>query len=106
MVRILERLDGFKQTMLAIIHWKLGNRVASDAALAALLGQQGDGWDWQIVAVHAVRGELDDAFAAMDAAYENRDTGLQLILGDPFVENLRGDPRYDAMVERMGIRVD
>ena len=42
----------------------------------------------------------------MEAAYENRDTGLQLILGDAFIENLRSDPRYDAMVEKMGIRVD
>jgi TolB-like protein/Flp pilus assembly protein TadD len=101
-----ERLDGFRQTMLAIIHWKLGNSAASDAALDALLDQQSGGWDWQVVAARAVRGEIDEAFAAMDAAYENRDTGLQLILGDPFVENLRGDPRYDAMVDKLGIRVD
>ena len=26
--------------------------------------------------------------------------------GDQFIENLRGDPHYEAMVEKMGIRVD
>jgi TolB-like protein/Tfp pilus assembly protein PilF len=101
-----ERLDGFKQTMLAIVHWHLGNTEESDRAMQALLDQQQDGWDWQVVQARAVRGEIDDAFAAMEAAYENRDTGLQLILGDRFIENLRGDPRYDAMVKTMGIRVD
>ncbi|MEJ2273625.1 MAG: tetratricopeptide repeat protein [Woeseiaceae bacterium] len=101
-----ERLDGFKQTMLAIVHWELGDREASDAAMQALLAQQSDGWDWQIVEARAVRGEIDQAFEAMEAAYRNRDTGLQLILGDRFVANLRGDPRYDEMVERLGLRVD
>jgi tetratricopeptide (TPR) repeat protein len=101
-----ERLDGFKQTSLAIIHWQLGNREKSDAALAALIAQQSDGWDWQVVQVHAVRGEIDKAFAAMDAAFENRDSGLQLLIGDMHVENLRGDPRYDAMVRKIGIPVD
>ena len=101
-----ERLDGFKQTALAIVHWHLGNRAESDRAMQALIAQQSGGWDWQVVQAHAVRGEIDEAFAAMQAAYENRDTGLQLILGDKFLNNLRDDPRYDAMVEKMGIRVD
>jgi TolB-like protein/Tfp pilus assembly protein PilF len=101
-----ERLDGFKQTMLAILHWKLGNRAASDDALEALLAQQSGGWDWQVVQVRAFRGELDEAFEALEQAYVNRDTGLQLILGDQLINNLRGDPRYEAMIDKMGIRVD
>jgi len=101
-----ERLDGFKQTMLAIVHWKLGNKEASDAAMKALLEQQSGGWDWQVVQARAIRGEIDEAFAAMDNAYETRDTGLQLILGDRSIESLRADPRYEAMVKKMGIRID
>ena len=101
-----EKLDGFRYTSLAIVHWHMGNREASDDALAELLNMQSGGWDYQVVEVRAVRGELDEAFAAMEAAYESRDSGLQLILGDRHLENLRGDPRYEAMVEKMGIRVD
>ena len=101
-----ERLDGFRQTSLAIIHWHMGNREKSDDALKALLAQQSGGWDWQIVQARAVRGEIGEAFAAMEAAYENRDSGLQLILGDKHIANLRGDPRYDAMVRKIGIPVD
>ena len=101
-----ERLDGFKQTALAIVHWRLGNKEDSDRAMQALLAQQSGGWDWQVVEVRAVRGELDEAFEAMEAAYENHDVGVQLILGDQLIANLRGDPRYEAIVEKMGIRVD
>ena len=101
-----ERLDGFRYTSLAIIYWHMGKREESDAAMAELRRAHTDGWDWQLVQAHAVRGEIDEAFAAMDAAYRNRDSGLQLILGDMHVRNLRNDPRYAAMVEKIGLRVD
>jgi tetratricopeptide (TPR) repeat protein len=101
-----ERLDGFRYTSLAIIHWHLGNRAESDDAMAKLLAQQSGGWDWQAVEAHAVRGEIDEAFAAMEAAYDNRDSGLQLILGDRHVANLRDDPRYEEMVRRIGLPID
>jgi tetratricopeptide (TPR) repeat protein len=101
-----ERLDGFRYTAEAVIYWRMGERVKSDEALANLLAAHTGGWDWQVVQARAVRGEIDEAFEAMEAAYVNRDSGLQLILGDSHIESLRDDPRYDAMVEKMGIRVD
>lgn len=101
-----ERLDGFKFAGLAAVYSHMGNRAASDEALAQLKAQQGGGWDWQLVQAHAARGELDEAFAAMDAAYENRDSGLQLILGDRHISNLRDDPRYEAMLEKLGIHLN
>ena len=100
-----ERLDGFRFAGVAIANYLLGDQEASDEALARLKSQQSGGWDWQVVEAHSMRGEIDEAFDAMEAAWENRDTGLHLILGDFYLENLRGDPRYDAMVERLGIRV-
>ena len=100
-----ERLGGFKYAGLAAAHYLLGNHEASDEALALLTAQKDGGWDWQVVQAHSVRGELDEAFEAMEAAWENRDTGLHLILGDRYLLNLRDDPRYEAMVERLGIRV-
>jgi len=100
-----ERLDGFRYAGLAMIHFAMGNQGASDEALAFLTSQKDGGWDWQVVQAHAVRGELDEAFAAMDDAYENRDTGLHLILGDRYIQNLRGDPRYAAMVDRLGLQI-
>jgi len=100
-----ERLDGFKFAGLAVAYFRLGDQEASDDALARLKAQPTGGWDWQVVQVHAARGELDEAFAAMELAYENRDSGLGLILGDPHIANLRDDPRYEAMVEKMGIRL-
>ncbi len=52
--------------------------------------------------VHAYRGELDEAFTWLDRAIHRHDTSLTLILGDPFLDNLRDDPRFDAVLERLG----
>ncbi len=52
--------------------------------------------------MHAYRGELDEAFTWLDRAIHRRDTALTLILGDPFLDNLRDDPRFDAVLERLG----
>lgn len=101
-----EKLDGFKFAALAIAHWHAGNKAESDAFLQKLLAQQDKGWDWQVVEAHAVRGEIDLAFEAMEAAQKNGDTGLQLLLGDGHLRNLRDDPRYVEWVERLGLRVD
>ena len=101
-----ERLDGFKFAGLAAAYFLMGDQNASDEALAKLKSKQELGWDWQVVQAHAARGEFDEAFAAMDAAYENRDSGLQLILGDRLIQPLRTDPRYEAMVGKLGLRIE
>ena len=100
-----ETLNGFKFTSQAIAHFVLGNKVESDKALENLLAEEGGGWDYQTAIVHAVRGETDKAIESLRSAYELRDTGLSLILGDPFLNNIRGDPRFEALVEKFGIRL-
>jgi TolB-like protein len=100
-----EKLDGFRYTSQAAAHFAAGNLAESDKALAALLSIERGGWDYQHVQVYAFRGELDKAFAALEKAYEMRDSGVQLILGDPYLENMRIDPRYEEFVQRIGIRL-
>ncbi len=53
---------------------------------------------------HAAVGDLDKAFVALDRAYQARSAGLIYLHLDPGYEPLRGDPRFKAMVERIGLR--
>ncbi len=53
---------------------------------------------------HAAVGDFDKAFAALDRAYQARSAGLIYLHLDPGYEPLRGDPRFTAMVERIGLR--
>ncbi|MBS0557641.1 MAG: hypothetical protein JSR27_09550 [Proteobacteria bacterium] len=56
----------------------------------------------QIAQVHAWRGEADAAFAWLDKALTLHDGGMMLITCDPLLASLRVDPRYAALVRRMG----
>jgi adenylate cyclase len=53
---------------------------------------------------HAAIGDLDRAFAALERAYQARSAGLIYLHLDPGYEPLRGDPRYQELVQRIGLR--
>lgn len=54
-------------------------------------------------AIHAALDELDRAFAWLERGYERRSAGLLLLSVDPRLDRLRGDPRFDSLLERMGL---
>ena len=87
-------------TGLAIADWKLGNRAAADAALKQLVAENGDTVIYQVAEIHAQRGELDAAFAALDQAIKVRDPGLLYLRQDPLLDPLRADPRFKPLLER------
>jgi tetratricopeptide (TPR) repeat protein len=51
---------------------------------------------------YAALGEADAAFEWMEKAYERRSTGVAWIRGDPSLDPLRSDPRYDDLLRRIG----
>jgi len=101
-----ETLDGFKETGRALVYTASGERDKADAALHALQKIKDEGWYYQLAMVQAYRGEVDEAIATLDEAIEKRDSGAAMILGDPYLDNIRDDPRFEPLVERMGIRLD
>ena len=61
---------------------------------------------YQIGEVYAWRGEIDRAFEWLDKAAAYRDGGLLLLKATPLLRNLRGDPRYAALLRKMNLPVD
>ncbi len=59
------------------------------------------GWAYQIAEVYAYRGEIDKAFAWMDRAYQQHDRGLLVVKSDWLIKNLRQDPRYTELLNKM-----
>jgi serine/threonine-protein kinase len=51
---------------------------------------------------YAQLGDKDAAFAALEKAFPGR-TGLFLIKVDPQLDNIRSDPRYAALLRRIGL---
>ena len=52
----------------------------------------------------AAVGDLDKAFELLERAYQARSAGLIYLHLDPGYEPLRSDPRYAALVSRIGLR--
>lgn len=86
----------------ALAQHALGNDEASRRALDELTQKYAAGMAYQIAQVHAWRGEADAAFAWLDKALTLHDGGMMLITYDPLLASLRTDPRYAALVRRMG----
>jgi hypothetical protein len=47
--------------------------------------------------------DSDAAFHWLDRAYQIHDGGLIYLKHDKFIANLRADPRYAAMLKKMGL---
>jgi tetratricopeptide (TPR) repeat protein len=96
--------EGQRWYALAIVQHARGDRAESDAALRALLEMhtRGPVYEVQIARVHAIRSEVDAAFAALDRAYQRRDFGLAELRADASYRSLHSDPRWTALLARMG----
>ena len=103
MLHFLRAPDPYRLTGTAMLEFTRGNREASQAALDALEEKYAVGFAYQVAQVHAWRGEADAAFAWLERAYEVRDFGLTRLRDDPVLGRLRGDPRFAAMVAKVGL---
>ena len=98
-----EELDeGYRLWALAIIHAVTGERGLSDDALRVLIENYAGDAAFQIAEVHAIRGETDLAFAWLDRAYVQRDSGLVELNVRRSLRSLHGDPRWAPLQRKMG----
>ncbi len=81
------------------------SRQALDALAAKEEGPQGN-VAYRIALVHAWRGERDSAFEWLERAYARHDLELRWLKIDPFLRNLRADPRYTALLRKMNLPLD
>ena len=98
-----ETIEWSRLTAQALAHWALKDRSRSDAALARLVEIASDTCAYQIAQIHAYRGEGNQAFVSLDRAYAYRDSGLSGLRSDPFLVNLRSDPRWPDLLRKIGL---
>ena len=97
-----ETSAGYREYALGIAYHTLGKRQESDGALARLLAQ-GEGWGYQIAAVHAARGEVDEAFRWLERSYGLHDSGVVLSRAAPVFATLYSDPRWARFLAKLGL---
>ena len=92
-----------KLTGEALAYHALGREQDSNAALDNLMAKFGERGAYQVAQVYAYRGEANKSFEWLEHAYQQRDPGLSEISSDPLFKNLRHDPRYTALLTKLGL---
>jgi len=93
--------EGTRLQCLALAYFAARNGAASDSALDLLIARHAEEYACQVAEVYAYRGERDRAFAWLERAYRQRDTGLIVMREDPLLGNLRNDPRWGVFLKSM-----
>jgi len=102
-----ERAENWRLPGLASAWHALGRKTESDAALNQATAKYAGTMAYQIAEAYAYRGEVDEAFAWLERAYRQRDSGLACCLKtDPLLKNVKGDPRYAELLRRMKLPED
>jgi tetratricopeptide (TPR) repeat protein len=99
----LEVDDQNRDAGLALIHFALGRKSDSDADLSRLVASSSNNWASGISQVYAARGELDQAFAWLSRAYDQKESDLAFIRCYLPWAALRQDPRYGAFLKKMNL---
>ena len=86
---------------LAIIHCNAGRRAESDEALGGLVRKHADVLAFQIAEIHALRGEKDLAFEALERARALRDSGIVETKINPHLRSLHDDPRWGRFLHKI-----
>ena len=100
-----EPVEWIRLFTLAEAYWAQKNSAASDAALRKLIETYPEQCGLQIAFVYGFRGELDQAFAWLERAYRQRDTGLPGIKGiqnESAQRRLCADPRWQIFLRKLG----
>ena len=85
----------------ALADYQLGRRREADSILAELTAQDQAHFAFQIAEIDAFRGETDQAFQWLERAYAQRDGGIPGTKMDPWLNNLRSDPRYNVFLAKV-----
>ncbi len=87
----------------AMVLYSLGKEEEADALASAIAGEPRQGGAYRVALYYAWRGDPDAAFAALEQAYANRYRVMAYILGEPILYPLHTDPRWTALLEKMGL---
>ena len=103
----LEKLEGRyaeagRRSVRALIYHSMGDtdrRQEEHEALIAL----GERRTYEIAEIFAYKGMTDEAFDWLERAIARHDGSLWNLIEDPFLDNIREDPRFEGIERRLGI---
>jgi len=83
--------------------FSLGRHAEADAALASFIEKYHQFGAYQIAESYGWRNQHEEAFKWLEVAYQQHDPGMGALLKDPTLRNLHHDPRWESLVEKIGL---
>ena len=83
--------------------YSLGRHAEADVALATFIEKNHTHGAYQIAESYSWRNEPDEAFRWLNTAYDQHDPGMGSLLKDRTLTNLFGDPRWEQLLDKMGL---
>ena len=102
---VFEQMDGRNHQKLhamAMALYSLGRQAEFEATFAELRERWGDEKPSFVAMVYAWAGDADAAFDWLDRAIEKEAFDVIREYSSPFFRNLHTDPRWDAILEKIG----
>jgi adenylate cyclase len=93
--------SNFRFVIIAMAQQALGRPAESKQALDSLVRLASNSLAYQIAEVHAWRGEKDQAIDWLERAYQQHDGGMTYVTYDRYLDSLRGDARFKALLAKM-----
>lgn len=81
---------------------RTGRRGEVESRIEKIRQLYGDAASYQYGEIYAQLGDKDRAFAALNRAWQIRDSGLMNLKVDELLDPLRGDPRFSELFNRVG----
>jgi tetratricopeptide (TPR) repeat protein len=92
-----------REQALAIILQAVGSTSEADEALNTMIRQWADISAYPIALAYACRGDNDLALEWLERAYQQRDSALPEILGEPLFKSVANDPRFKDFLRKMNL---
>lgn len=96
--------EAFNPQIQSMAYYKMGNMAASDEKLSELIEEASDDSAYQIAEAYGIRGDVDKCLEWLETAYTQLDPGLQSVMASPFLDAVRDEPRYQALLDNMKLK--
>jgi TolB-like protein len=100
----LKRIDPespWRLTLEAMIHARTRDRAGAIGVKNRLKQLYGDNLNYEYAKIDAQLGDTDQALADLERAWELKEGEISLIRVEPWLDPLRNDPRFVALVNKM-----
>jgi TolB-like protein len=94
-----------REPRLALLAARTGDHIGAERATAQLKQRVDVTLNYQFAEIFAQLGDKDRAFAELGEAVRAKDTGLAYLKVDPFLDPIRSDTRFAALLKRLSFSV-